>query len=146
MALDKRTREAMRAYCDEIHADDGIDPKEFFKRQRKRGKANHHGDQLCRQVAETMDLVLSGDTHDELLQSLHVVSVVPAPDSSRLLVALHSDLPPELFEQSEIESRLAEHAGRLRCAIASAITRRKTPNLTFQVSPSVPMPSKEDTQ
>src|SRR5262249_3479148 len=129
-----------------IFADDGIDPKEFFKPQRKRGKTNHRASQLCRQVAETLDLVLSGDTHDEMLQSLHVVSVAPAPDSSRLLVALWCDLPPELFNQGEIEARLADQSGRLRCAIAAAITRRKTPALAFHVSRAMPAPSTEDTR
>ncbi len=42
-------------------------------------KENRKAKQLCRQVLETLDLVLSGDCRDELLQSLHVVSVVPAP-------------------------------------------------------------------
>jgi hypothetical protein len=41
--------------------------------------------QLCRQVAETLQLVL-GDCGDDVLRDLHVVRVVPAPDASQLLV------------------------------------------------------------
>ncbi len=134
MAHDKRKREQMRAHCGEIHPDDGLDPSEFFKPSRQRGKINHRSQQLYRQVAETLELVLSGETHDELLQSLHVVSVAPAPDASRLLVVLRSDLPPELFDRTEIESRLARQSGRLRWAVAAAITRRKTPVLTFAIT------------
>ncbi len=42
--------------------------------------------QLCRQVAVTLDMVLSGECRDELLQSLRVESVQPAPNASRMLV------------------------------------------------------------
>jgi ribosome-binding factor A len=133
MALDKRTRENMRAHCGEIHPDDGIDPQEFFKIDRNRGKSNHRASQLCRQVAETLDLVLSGEIHDDILQGLRVASVAPAPDTSRLLVALHCDLPPEQFDRREVESRLAQHTGQLRYAVAASITRRKTPTLSFVV-------------
>jgi len=133
MALDKRQREQMLAHCGEIHPEDGIDPNEFFKPSRQRGKSKHRSQQLFHQVAETLEFVLSGETNDEMLQSLHVVSVAPAPDASRLLVALHCDLPAEAFDRAELESRLARQSGRLRCAIAAAITRRKTPVLAFAI-------------
>lgn len=138
MAIDKRAREQMRAHCREIHADDGVDPNEFFKSHRRRGKADHRVAQLCRQVAEALDLVLSGEMRDELLQSLRVASVTPAPDSSRLMVTLYSGLTAEEFERSEIEARLARQSGRLRCAVAAAITRRKTPNLTYVIMAAAP--------
>jgi hypothetical protein len=79
MSLDKRKREQMLAHCDELRADDGVDPREYFKtggqnRKRDQRKAR----QLCAQVRDTLDLVLSGDFDDELLRSLSVVSVTPA--------------------------------------------------------------------
>ena len=133
MTPDKRTRAQMRAHCENIGDDDGIDPHEFFKVSRTNDKSDRKARQLCRQVAETLDQVLSGEIDDDFVGSLHVASVVPAPDSSRLLVTLCSDLPTEKFDRSELDRRLGDHRGRLRCAVSAAITRRKTPILTFHV-------------
>jgi ribosome-binding factor A len=138
MAFDKRKRAQMLAHTNELGPDDGLDPRDFFKTNRQHGKQHHRTEQLNRQVAETLDLVLSGESHDEVLQSLRVVSVTPAPDASRLLVAVFSDLPTDEFDRSSIESRLAQHAGRLRSTVAAAITRRKTPLLSFIVLDRLP--------
>lgn len=89
--------------------------------------------QLCRQVAETLDWVFSGDAPDDLLRSLHVASVEPAPHSSRLLVTVVADLPAEKAEPRLILERLQQHAGRIRCEVAASINRRKVPTLVFQV-------------
>jgi len=133
MTLNKRAREQMLAHCGEIHEDDGIDPRDYFKLSRTGRKENTKARQLSRQVAETIDQVLSGETEDDHLASLGVVSVVPAPDSSRLLVTLHADLPPEAFDRALIVQKLARYQRRLRWEVAAAITRRKTPTLAFQV-------------
>lgn len=133
MTLDKRKREQMLALCGEIREDDGVDPHQYFKRSTIRKNENRKAKQLCRQVAETLALVLTGETGDELLASLIVESVVPAPDSSRLLVTLHADLPPGQFDRVSLEGRLANSKGRLRCEVAAAITRRKTPVLVFDL-------------
>ena len=133
MVLDKRTREQMLAHCGEIHDDDGVDPREFFKAGRIRKKEDRKAKQLCRQVAETLDQVLSGETSDDVLRGLRVSDVVPAPDSSRLLVTLQTDCEAVDFDPHLVEQRLAIWKGRLRCEIAAAITRRKTPALAFNV-------------
>ena len=133
MALDKRTREQMLAHCGEIYEDDGIDPREFFKANRIHKKEDRKAKQLCRQVAETLDQVLSGEISDDVLRGLRVSSVVPAPDASRLLVTLYADSDPEEFNRTEIEQRLAARHGQLRCEIAASITRKKTPTLAFNV-------------
>ena len=44
--------------------------------------------QLCAQVAQTLGVVLAGECGEDLLRELFVTSVVPAPDSSRLLVMI----------------------------------------------------------
>lgn len=138
MVFDKRKRAQMLAHTNELGPDDGLDPRDFFKTSCRRGKSSHRSQQFYRQVAETLDLVLSGESHDELLQSLRVVSVAPAPDASRLVVAVHSDLPADEFDRTAIESCLVQNSGRLRCAVAAAITRRKTPLLTFIVFDRLP--------
>jgi ribosome-binding factor A len=96
-------------------------------------KESRKAKQLCRQVAQTLDLVLSGDCRDELLQSLHVISVVPAPNSSRLLVTVSADLPVEEFDRQEILESLERQTGRLRAEVAASISRKRVPSLVFHV-------------
>jgi ribosome-binding factor A len=133
MSQDKRAREQMLAHCNFIHEDDGIDPREFFKNDRGSRKVNRKALQLCRQVAETLEQVLSGETGEDVLAGLHVSSVVPAPDSSRLLVTLVAATDDGRFDLRAVEKKLADSRGRLRSAVAMAITRRKTPVLAFEV-------------
>ena len=133
MALDKHTHQQMLEHCGEIHEDDGVDPREFFQPGRIHKQENRKAKQLCRQVAETLDQVLSGETGDEVLRGLRVSGVVPAPDSSRLRVTLSADCEPGAFDRALVEQRLAHYKGRLRCEVAAAITRRKTPTLVFNV-------------
>ncbi len=132
MAHDKSQRERLRALCGELHDDDGVDPHEFFQPTRKRGKDRRKSKQLCRQVEKTLDLVLSGETGDELLGDLRIVSVTSA-DSTALLVTVIADVPPDRFDRAEIEARLAKMSGRLRSEVARAITRKRTPLLIFHL-------------
>lgn len=133
MALSKRAREQMREMCGEIHEDDGVDPRDFFKAGRGPRKQDHKAKQLCRQAADTLDQVLSGETRDRRLSCLRVVSVQPAPDASRLAVTVVADCAAEDFCREATEERLASSAGRLRAAVASAITRKRAPVLAFVV-------------
>jgi ribosome-binding factor A len=133
MILNKRTRKEPLAHCDEIHDDDCIDPRDFFKPPRDDRREGRKARQLCRQVAETLDMVLSGECRDELLQSLHVLSVDPAPNSARLLVTLAADIPADRFDRQAILDRLNDQSGRLRAEVAAAITRKRTPVLVFHV-------------
>ena len=89
--------------------------------------------QLCRQVEQTLVLVLSGECNDEVLQSLLVESVTPAPNASQLLVTVRQLAGDEPVSTAEILARLAEVAGQLRFAVATAITRKRAPRLIFQV-------------
>ena len=135
MTLDKRTRQQLLDYCGELHDDDAVDPREYFKKSPKSGSQGRKSKQLCRQVAETLDMVLSGECRDERLQSLHVISVEPAPDTSRMLVTVESDLPTEEFDYAAILAALAAQTGHLRAEVATSINRKKTPSLVFNVVP-----------
>lgn len=105
-----------------------------INRQNRNGhKESRKAQQLCRQVAETLDLVLSGDCRDELLQSLHVMSVTPTPNSSRLLVTVSADLPREVFDRQQILDLLERQNGRLRAEVAASINRKRVPSLVFHV-------------
>ncbi|HJT30680.1 MAG TPA: hypothetical protein VJ783_01345 [Pirellulales bacterium] len=90
--------------------------------------------QLCSQVADTLNYVFSGDCDDELLQSLQVASVVPAPNSSQLLVTVYPVVAPGVaFDAAEVRRRLSEISGWLRSEVARSITRKKAPKLLFQL-------------
>ena len=90
--------------------------------------------QLCHQVAETLNLVLSGECSDEILQGLYVQEVQPSPDSSQLLVIVSGLVPGEPLDPVDVLTRLHRHSGQLRAEVAAAITRRKTPRLLFRVA------------
>ena len=133
MAHDERQRERLRALCGELQDDDGVNPREFFHPIRKRDNAHRKSKQLCRQVQKTLDLIFSGETRDELLGDLRIVSVTSSQDSSALLVTVVADVPLERFDRTQIEARLAKMSGRLRSEVAGTITRKRTPLLVFHV-------------
>ncbi len=133
MTLDKRTRERLLAHCGQLHEDDGVAPRKFFKADKQRNARNHRARQLCHQVAETLGLALAGEFGDERLHNLQVVSVEPGPDGSQLSVTLCTEGPCGSDEIGEILTRLSMVGGQLRCAVAAAITRKRTPRLVFRV-------------
>ncbi len=110
----------------------------------RRKKARHKDQQLCRQVAQTLSLALAG-CGDALLRDLYVADVVPAPDAGRLLVSVYpmtgmasrqSDQPDDAMsveQMSQILGRLEAAAPMLRREVASAITRKRAPELLFRV-------------
>lgn len=87
--------------------------------------------QLCRQVADTLQLVL-GDCGDDCLRDLHVVRVVPAPDASQLLVIVGSPPGETPAEPRAVMERLQARAPAFRAEVARAITRKRAPALLFE--------------
>jgi ribosome-binding factor A len=132
MTAKKPSKKEMFSLCGKIHPEDGKDPREFARKGRPR-KGDRKVRQLCSQVAETLNLVLSGECGDELLQSLQVVSVDPAPDASQLVVTVHADYPGEVFDPGEVSAHLAKIMGKLRYEVAASITRKRAPKLVFRV-------------
>ena len=90
--------------------------------------------QLCRQVQRALMYVLPGDMADPMLREVTVESVRPAPDATRLLVVLTSSRP--VSDIPEILRRLEQVCPRLRAEVASAITRKRAPELVFQIAPA----------
>jgi ribosome-binding factor A len=133
MPLPKPSRKRLRSLCAEVHADDGSDPRLFFRKDGSRARPRHKARQLCQQVLEVLDGLLAGQSSDPFLQDLAVVDVEPAPDASRLLVTVTPrapDIPPDpaLFLAS-----LGRASGWLRAEVAVAITRKRAPLLAFRV-------------
>ncbi len=132
MAHARKQREQLRAHCGELHDDDGVDPRDFFRPDRQRTKLDRKTRQLCQQVQQTLDQIFGGELRDDLLDSLRIVSVTPSA-SSTLLVTVVADLPPDQYDRPQIEARLAERAGWLRSEVARSITRKRTPLLMFHL-------------
>jgi len=138
------SKEDGRAPFAEIAADDGhalqLSPRRRVRRRQGRGPGlqNRANDrkacQLCRQVALALDEALA-DCGDDVLQNLRVLSVVPCPDASRLLVTVMSidDRPGKIFASRTVLDHLENATGHLRCEVASAVTRRRAPVLVYQV-------------
>lgn len=95
--------------------------------------------QLCGQIADTLNYVLTGELDDDVLRNVYVERVEPAPDASRLMVHVapldaNDPTPPALMLQ-----RLHEASATLRSEVAASIHRRKTPQLSFCiVRPDLP--------
>lgn len=125
-------RDERLKFCGELNEDDGVDPRTYFKPSRRQAKENKKAKQLCRQVQQTLNYVLT-DCDDEQIQWLFVTQVVPAPDSSCVLVLIEYGGRPEEFNRIDLLSRLADQTGRLRLEVGRSIHRKRVPNLTFSV-------------
>jgi ribosome-binding factor A len=127
MAKRRFSRKPPAELCAELTADDdGIDPR--FLPRGTAGGSNRKALQLCRQVERALSVALEGD----MLRDLMVQSVLPAPDSSRLLVTF-SHQGVEAVESADVLAALDDARAKLRSAIAAAIHRKKTPELAFHV-------------
>jgi ribosome-binding factor A len=100
---------------------------------RSHGRAAHKAAQLCRQASQALSLALA-DSSDDLLRELTVVSVDPAPDASRLLVTVAPAASSAAVSPVELLARLDAASGWLRREVASAITRKRAPELMFTLS------------
>ena len=129
----KRQRRRGPARHGHVHDGYGDDPFEAADKRRSQDIINRKAIQLCRQVSDTLGLVLAGEFDDELLHNLQVVSVDPAPNASQLAVTVLADVPGRDVEPQQVLERLEQVAGRLRCEVAAAITRKRAPRLVFHV-------------
>lgn len=134
MSFRKRKRVDLSSCCDAPGSGDGRDPR----LEPRGGEAppkvtNRKALQVCGQVARTLAGVLAGESADAVLRDLQVESVVPAPNSSRLLVTVSRAPSAEKSEPATVLAHLEAARGRLRSEVAGALHRRKTPDLIFQV-------------
>ena len=116
--------------CGEIREDDGIDPREYFRHKPDSNKHNRKALQLCQQVLQTLQLVLT-DCDDSLIQSMDLVTVTPNPDSSCMRVHVACG---ETCSMNEAYEALQRQASRLRFEISKSIHRKRVPNLVFAIT------------
>jgi ribosome-binding factor A len=88
---------------------------------------------LCKQVRRALSMALAGDCADELLQSLVVDEVLPAPNASRLLVRIILRASGGAVSIPHVLQRLEQVRGLLRARIGEAIVRKRTPELAFDI-------------
>ncbi len=90
--------------------------------------------QLCKQVERTLNQVLSGECDDDVLRELLVVGVEPLQGTSQLLVTLQPFDPGDSPAVPQILEHLHRAKNHLREAVAETVSRRKMPDLLFQIS------------
>jgi ribosome-binding factor A len=95
------------------------------------GKYDIKARRLCRQVSEALQAGLSGECADDVLQQVWVCSVDPAVEASRLVVTVSV---PESVNPVDALARLEGARGLLRTIVATAIHRKKVPELSFRMA------------
>ena len=98
----------------------------------ERGLAKRKLRQLCRQVERTL-ITAFGDVDDERILELEVGGVLPWPNASRLLVMVRPGDPRSEVDRSAILEALGEARTALRSAVGGAISRKRVPELCFEV-------------
>jgi ribosome-binding factor A len=132
MKRKKASRKDLLSSCAEIGPDDNVDPRTFFQK-RATNKTNRKALQLCSEVAKTVSYALAWELGDDVLGRLQVESVVPAPDSTHLLITVSLTEPSELVTE-DILKRLRHVTGKLRALVAASIHRRRVPDLAFHLT------------
>ena len=121
----------MAPLADQLGPEDGIDPR-LIRPDLSGRTIRRNTLQLCSQVARTLGEAFAACA-DEVLRDLHVVGVVPAAGGGRLLVTLAANPAAPIRPDDLVEQHLARARGLLRSEVASAINRRRTPELIFRV-------------
>jgi ribosome-binding factor A len=135
MTRQYRVRNSLSHFRAQADADDGADPREFFKKEGSNSKAGRKAQQLCAQIADTLQQLLGGECGDDVLQALCLLDVSPAPDASQMLVVVGPALGAAPLREEEVQAALDHASGWLRTQIAAAITRKRAPRLVFRYLP-----------
>ena len=109
-------RSAPGTTCADPDPEDGKDPrKDYLKRPNL--APNRKALQLCSQVERTLNLILP-DCGEDRLRDLLVLSVEPAPDSTRLLVTLGQTPSAVGAEPAEMLAAQHVHYDKIVPAVA----------------------------
>ncbi|QEL18011.1 ribosome-binding factor A [Limnoglobus roseus] len=120
---------------DELTPDDGQDPKQFFDRRTQYDQSRQVGRkalQLCEQVKTSLHGILAVCA-DDVVRDLQVLAVLPAPHTGRLQIAVAVPSTADAVDRVTVLSHLHRVSGWIRSEVASAIHRRKTPELVWDV-------------
>jgi ribosome-binding factor A len=117
--------------CAEVGTDDGIDPRTLLRKPTRK-KTHRKTYQVCKQAEKTLNLVLAGESNEPVLHELMVYAVEPNPDSTNLLVIVEANSTSVPLDENEVLEALQRSGGRLRSALATAINRKRTPQISFR--------------
>jgi ribosome-binding factor A len=92
--------------------------------------------QLCSQVKYALEYAINAALSGEY--GVTVMDVVPAPNTSHLLVFVQAFEELSFEESLLLSSKLISQTSALRLAVSESIHRRKTPGLSFQIVPRLP--------
>lgn len=127
----KRDERELRALCAHLYPDDGVDPREDKRRNAGvENKSSRKLRQLCKQTARTLQLALGMLPQADALVGVHVRAVRPAPNAGRLCAVL---VVPDPGHLEEVAAVVRRYNRVLRGEVASAITRRRAPELIYDV-------------
>lgn len=127
MSSDDQLRRQLLALCAELGPEDGLNARDFYRKKSQRADDRRTQSQLCGQIAQALNLALSGAGLDALRSTM--VHTVIAPRSGEVEVTCIG--PPEAAPALDIAQSW------LRSEVASAIHRKRVPRLTFVVLPAV---------
>lgn len=133
------SRARNRSRCAHTHADDGISAQDDFRATSSRSRDGRKVLQLCAQVADVLAYELAGDGTDDILLSLQIVDVLPAPDAGQLLVIVAPAVGSGQLDRFRVLTHLRQSETRLRLEVAAAITRKRAPMLQFQYLAGPPL-------
>ncbi|MCW5978861.1 MAG: hypothetical protein KIT09_12325 [Bryobacteraceae bacterium] len=97
-------------------------------RRSSRRQAERKAQQFCRQVQRALNLALADRSPGNGLNDVFVEEVLPAPDCGRLLVYV---LIPAQRPVAGVIRELDRETPRLRSEVATAISRKRAPELCF---------------
>ncbi len=142
MNHDKRTEGSGKGFiriktklpADEIGEGDGLDPRYERHGGAKSGKPDYSSDRLGNRIREAIGLdtslpAISG------LDSFNVADVAYIGHGNCYRVIVYCTDPGQSYDPEEVRRRLVLRKGFLRSDIARAITRKKVPDLVFEVLP-----------
>jgi ribosome-binding factor A len=133
MSTKRPSRKSIRLLCGEVAPDDGTDPRFDPPKNGPPRRAGRKRLQLCRQVEESLREAFACQK-DDILRELDVIAVGPGSDRTRLCVTLRLDPAAAHCGPQEVLDRLQHASGRLRCEVAGAITRRRTPEIEWRLA------------
>ena len=117
-----------------MRSDEWVGAADQFFDDEPRDGADYKLTQLCSQVEEAVVYALAS-SGDAALRDVLVVSVVPARGAALLRVTVESDADG-VDGMDRVFAKLTRAKGSLRAEIAAAITRKRTPELVFVVTPT----------
>jgi ribosome-binding factor A len=135
MTRNRRMKDSLSTFRASVDADDGADPRDFFKKESSTTQSGRKSAQLCAQVTDTLTQILGGECADDVLQTLQLIEVSPAPDSTQFLVLVAPVSAEAVLDSQIVLDALHRASGWLRAEIAAAITRKRAPGLVFRYLP-----------